>query len=399
MPRPTALVLTPRLPWPLDDGGRIVLWQSVFATARHHDVSLISFSPSLEEATPIPEPVRAACARVVLVRRRPPPFLTAAWRGLTGRWPYTLARYQDPAFARAIREEAARVRPVFALVNNLHLAPYYEALGDVPMILREQNAEHRWMARYARSLGGSPRGIYARLQAHRLRGAERELCERAALVLAIQEVEADALRALAPRARVRTLPVGIALERFLEPSPATPPVVLLPGSFLWQPNVDGAMRFLEAGWPRIQAAQPEARLRIAGKGPPAALRRMAERKHAEVAADVPSMEEELSQASVVVAPLWVGAGARVKIIEAMAARVPVVATSTAAEGLELEPDLHYRCGDTAEELGTAVASLLGSPAERLRLGAQGRMLAETRWSLDVVARRQESLIAEALSGE
>lgn len=399
MPRSAALVLTPRFPWPLDDGGRVVLWQSVLATARYHDVSLISFVAPREEASPIPEPVRAACARVVLVPRRPPPFLAAAWRGLMGRWPYTLARYQDPAFASAIREEAARVCPLFALVNHLHLAPYHEALGDVPMILRQHNAEHRWMERYACSLGGSPRRIYARLQARRLRGAERELCERAVLVLAIQEVEADALRALAPGARVRTLPVGVALDRFLEPSPSTPPVVLLPGSFLWRPNVDGAMRFLETGWPRVQAAQPRARLRIAGKGPPATLRRMAERVHAEIAADVPSMEEELSRASVVVVPLWVGAGARVKIVEAMAARVPVVATSTAAEGLELEPDLHYRCGDSPEELGAAVASLLGSPAERLRLAAQGRMLAETRWSLDVVARRQESLIAQAVKGE
>jgi glycosyltransferase involved in cell wall biosynthesis len=384
------------MPWPLDDGGRIALWQNLSAVARSHDVTLISFVPAGEESSATPGPVLSTCVRVVRVQHRPPSLWTTAWRGVAGRWPYTIARYQDPAFARAVREEAARVHPAFALVNNLHLAPYHEALGNVPMILRQHNAEHRWMASYAHSRGITPSGFYARVQARRLRDAERELCERAALVLAIQEVEADALRALAPRARVRTLPVGVDLGRFLEPSPSEPPTVLLHGSFKWKPNVEGAIRFLERGWPRIRAAAPSARLRVAGKGPPGVLLHAAERAHAEIAADVPSMEEELSRASVVVVPLWVGAGARVKIIEAMAARVPVVATSTAAEGLDLEPELHYRGADTAEGLGDAVAALLHDPAERLRLSAQGRSLAESRWSMEYVAHRQAALIAEAL---
>jgi polysaccharide biosynthesis protein PslH len=396
MPRPAALVLTTRMPWPLDDGGRIVLWQNLTSVAHSHDVTLISFVPAGEERSAVPAPVLSTCVRVVRVPHRPPSPLISAWRGLAGRWPYTIARYQDPAFERAIRGEAERTRPEFALVNNLHLAPYYEALNGVPMILRQHNAEHRWMASYARSRGLTPAGLYARVQAGRLRAAERELCERAALVLAIQEVEADALRSLAPRARVRTLPVGVELERFLEPSPSEPPTVLLPASFRWNPNVEGAIRFLERGWPRVRAAAPSARLRVVGKGPPDVLRRAAERALAEIAADVPSMEEELSRASVVVVPLWVGAGARVKIVEAMAARVPVVATSAAAEGLELEPELHYRGADTAEGLGDAVAVLLRDPAERLRLSAQGRSLAESRWSMECVAHRQAALIAEAL---
>jgi glycosyltransferase involved in cell wall biosynthesis len=396
MNRSPALVLTPRLPWPLDDGGRIVLWQSVAAAARFHEVTLVAFVPPGTEDDPLPEAIASVCRRVVRVPFRPPSTARAALRGLFGRWPYTLARYQDSAFARAVGAAVASDRPEFALVNHLHLAPYAAALGQVPMVLREANAEHRWMERLARSRGSSPSGIYALVQSRRMRVAERELCERAALVFAIQEEETAALRALAPRARVETLPIGVDLSRFLEPSPAPGPVVLLPGSFVWLPNVEGALRFLEEGWPRVRAGAPEARLRIAGKGPPAILRDAAARAGAELAADVPSMEEEFSRATVAVIPLWVGAGARVKIVEAMAARVPVVATPEAAEGLELEPDLHFRSAQDPGGLGAAVLSLLLDPAERLRLSAQGRMLAEARWSLNEVAARQERLISLAL---
>ena len=396
MARRAALVLTPRLPWPLDDGGRIVLWQSLWAASRDHDVTLVSFVAPGTERDPLPDPVRDVTARVVRVPHRPPPLPVAVLRGLIGRWPYTLARYQDAAFAHAVREAVAAARPEYALVNHLHLAPYVEALGDVPMILRQHNVEHVWMDRRARDLGATPAGVYARIQAGRLRRAERDLCGRAALTLAIQDGEAGTLRALAPNARVRTVPIGVELTRFRVPSPATPPIVLLPGSFAWAPNVEGALRFLTEGWPRVRAAAPGARLRIAGKAPPHRLREAAIRAGVELAADVPSMEDELAAATVVVVPLWVGAGARVKIVEAMAARVPVAATPLAVEGLGLEPELHFASGESATSLGDHVAALLRDPEERLRLSSAGRALAEARWSLEATSRAQNAAIAEAL---
>lgn len=373
------------------------MWQSLWGASRTHDVTLIAFVPPGTEGDPVPDAVREATAAVVRVPFRPPPAPVAAIRGLFGRWPYTLARFQDPAFARAVRERAADDRPEYALVNHLHLAPYVASLGSVPMVLREHNVEHRWMERYAATRGASPAGLYARLQAARLRRAERALSTRAALVLAIQEGEAMALRALAPEARVRTLPIGVDLERFREPSPARAPVVLLAGSFAWPPTAEGAARFLEAGWPRVRARHPEARLRLAGKRPPASLAAAAARAGAALAADVPSMEDELAQATVVVVPLWVGAGARVKIVEAMAARVPVVATHLAAEGLDLEPETHYVAGESPADLADGVSALLDSAPERERLQVVGHSLAEARWSIGAVSRRQAELIAEALA--
>src|SRR6185503_20881985 len=122
MARRAALVLTPRLPWPLDDGGRIVLWQGLWAASRDHDVTLVSFVPRGTEHDPLPEPMRAVTARVVRVPHRPPLLPIALVQGLLGRWPYTLARYQDARFARAVREAVAAARPEYALVHHLHLA-------------------------------------------------------------------------------------------------------------------------------------------------------------------------------------------------------------------------------------------------------------------------------------
>jgi glycosyltransferase involved in cell wall biosynthesis len=392
--RRSAIVLTPRLPWPLDDGGRIALWQTVWAAAQAHDVTLLSFVPPGGETEPPPRPLAELGVTVLRVPFRPPPLPVAAVSGLWGRWPYTLVRYRSVEFERVLRERVAVLTPAYVLANNLHLASYVESIGGVPMVLRQQNVEHVWMERYAKQRGFTPAGLYARSQASRLKRAEAFLCRAAALTLAIQEGEAEILRALAPGARVATLPVGVDLERYPTPHPAEPPVLLLAASFAWPPNVEGALRFLTQGWPRVRAAAPNARLRIAGKSPPASLIEAARRAGAEVAADVPSMPEEFARATLLLVPLWIGAGARVKIVEAMAAKLPVVATPFACEGLGLTAGTHFLAGETGEELAIAALDLLGDPARRDSLARAGRAAAEERWSLPAVARVQNDLVAQ-----
>ncbi len=393
MSRRAALILTPRLPWPQDDGGRIVMWQSVAAAAREWDVTLVSLAgPDASEA-PEPAELRAWGVRVTRVTHRPPSAAASAWAGLAGPWPYTLARYRSVACDMAVREAVARERPAFALVHHLHMATYADALGGTPLVLREHNVEHLWMARYARSLGPRPAAIYARIQAARLRRAEAVLCRRAALVLAIQPEEEEALRALEPRARVETLPVGVDPGRFAAPEPADPPVVLLAGSFEWPPNEAGAIAFLREGWPRVAARAPRARLRLAGKSPSARLCAESAAAGAEAAGYVPSMEEEFRRAAVLVVPLWVGAGARVKIVEAMAAGLPVAATPLGAEGLGIVAGREYVAAETPAALGDAVAALLESPERRSSLARAARETVAARFSLEAVARLQNDLCA------
>jgi glycosyltransferase involved in cell wall biosynthesis len=391
--RRSALLLTPRLPWPEDDGGRIAMTQSVWAAAQEYDVTLLSLVPPGGAEAPVPEMWRDLGVDVRRVPHRPPAGPVTLAQGMFGRLPYTLARYRSAAFARALDERVRATRPAFVLANNLHMATYVDRLDGIPLVIREQNLEHLWMRRFAEDSLRGPARAYARHQAARLERTERDLCRAAALTLAIQDGERDALRALAPDAWVETLPVGIDFARYPEPRPAEPPIVLIAGSFSWKPNETGALRFLRDGWPRVRTAVPEARLRIAGKGPTDALIDAARKTGADIAADVPSMPEEMARATLMVVPLWSGAGARVKIMEAMAARLPVVTTTLGAEGLGVEAGRHYVEGSTAADLGAMAASLLQDRGRLASLAGEARLHAEASWSHDAVARRQNELVS------
>jgi glycosyltransferase involved in cell wall biosynthesis len=369
---------------------------TLWAAAREWDVTLLSFVPEKDLSEPVPKPFEDIGVPVQRVPFRPGKR-AAVLSGIWGRWPYTLSRYRSDAFASLLRDSLERLRPAYMFANHLHMATYADVLGRTPMILREHNVEYLWMGRYAESLDPSMMRLYARLQAKKLRVAERWLCRQAALTLAIQDRETECLRALAPGAWIETLPLGIDLGRYGTRQPPNPPVLLVAGSFAWGPNSEGAMRFLREGWPRVREAYPRARLRIAGKSQPEMLQDLAREAGAEVASDVPSMTDEFARASALIVPLWLGAGARVKIIEGLAASLPVISTPEGAEGLGLIPERHYIEGATPEDLAEAAVRILQEPARGDALARAGREFAETHWSHENVARLQNRLVSAAIA--
>lgn len=395
--RPRALVLTPRMPWPPDDGGRIGLWQSVWGAAQAFDTVLLTFDTPEAIARPVPAPVSDLGIKVVRVPHLPSPGPAAALKGLFGPWPYTLARYQDARFEAAARRLVREWKPEIAIINHLHLAPYADALGDTPWVLREHNVEFSWMRRYANSCTNPLRRAYAGITAAKLERVESAFCKRAARVFAIQDSEAGELRRVAPGARVEIVPIGVDFRRFQERRPDAPAVVLVVGSYAWSPNLEGLRRFLDLGWPTLRALAPDARLVVVGKDLPEPFAAELRARDAVALGYVPDIGAEFARASALVVPLWVGAGARVKIVEALAAGLPVVATKLAAEGLGLRDGVHALFAEEPTGLARAVARLLAEPELARRLSAEGRDWAAAHFSLDAVARKTNQLCAEVLA--
>jgi glycosyltransferase involved in cell wall biosynthesis len=194
---------------------------------------------------------------------------------------------------------------------------------------------------------------------------------------------------------VATLPAGVDPTLYDTPNPVAPPIVLIAGAFGWVPNADGAVRFLREGWRLAVRRYPDVRLRIAGKDPPPALVAEGERLGAEVTGYVKSMSAEFAKATMLLVPLWFGAGARIKIIEALTAGLPVVSTRLGAEGLGLRAGEDFLLGESPAELAERISELLESPDRRQELAERGRKLAREKWSLSSIASLQNKLCRDA----
>ena len=194
--------------------------------------------------------------------------------------------------------------------------------------------------------------------------------------------------------RVRVNPFGIDLPPVARPELEESDTVAFVGGFAHPPNVDAALWLGGEIMPQLRLRRPGCHLYIVGSQPPPAVRALAA-ADITVSGDVPAVEPFLERASVVVAPLRQGGGMRLKVLQAMALGKAVVTTPLGAEGLMTTPlESPLVTGETAEEIVTAVAQLLGHAASRRCLGQQARAFVEEHHTWPAYAQRLDAIYAE-----
>ena len=315
---------------------------------------------------------QVAAVRVVAATH---PSLKRAYQlaGVLRNWPSTISRYASTAARSALRD---------MLAADTYDAIYFEGIavtGIAPraghrLIIDEHNLEWELLERSAQQAESSLRRLHDQREAAALRRVELATLGRADLVIVTSERERAALEKLLPSARVVVVPNGVDVERFAPGSPQDelPGRVVFTGSMDYHPNEQAALFFAEQCWPIIQRARPEATWYVVGANPPASVWRLGELPGVTVTGFVPETRSYLAQAQVTIAPLLVGGGTRLKILEALAMGKAMVSTSIGYEGLGLTPDEHLLVADGAEPFAQAVIRALDDDSLRARLGAAGR---------------------------
>jgi glycosyltransferase involved in cell wall biosynthesis len=271
-----------------------------------------------------------------------------------------------------------------------------------PTLFDAHNAEWVLQARMGatdlanrRPLGG----LYSTLQAARLRRYEGQVVSRADAVAAVSTADAAALRVVGRPRRLAVVPNGVdtaALRR--RDGDGDGRSVLFTGTMDYRPNVDAAAWFVGRVWDLVRARVPEARFRVVGRAPTSAVRALADRPGVEVTGEVADVGPFFAEASAYVAPLRIGGGSRLKLLEACAHGVPIVSTSLGAEGIDLVPGRDALVADDPAAFAEAVVGLLRDPAPRRALAAAGRALVESRYDWRSLVPRLEELY-QAMLGD
>jgi glycosyltransferase involved in cell wall biosynthesis len=239
------------------------------------------------------------------------------------------------------------------------------------LVLDAHNVESEIVARVADSAPRWQRRPM-RWQAARIRLLERELARAMDLIFACSEKDADAFRAMGAR-RVRVVP-NVAPPLAASGARERTDVVFV-GSLDWRPNAEAALLLAREIWPRCRALLPGAQLDIVGRNPPPQIQALAGHDVI-VAGSVPSVQPWLDSAFATAIPLRAGSGTRIKILEAWAAGVPVVATRIAAEGLPHQDGRDLLLAEGPADFARALVRLRRDRRLAERLAAGGRETVE-----------------------
>jgi glycosyltransferase involved in cell wall biosynthesis len=241
-----------------------------------------------------------------------------------------------------------------------------------PVIYNAHNLESAYRHELAASSGlGSP---------ERLRRFERGVLARSAECWMVSEADMAAARELCPAASLRLVPNVVDVRAI---DPVIPDVaarrVLFVGDFTYEPNRTALRFLLDEAMPRVWAELPDAKLRLVGRGleqPPSGDARV------EALGFVEELADAYAGISVAAVPLLQGGGTPLKLIEALAYALPVLATPRAAAGLAVADGEHCLLAEGPEAFAQALTRVLrdGAPG----LGARGRALAAERYSIEAL---------------
>lgn len=163
----------------------------------------------------------------------------------------------------------------------------------------------------------------------------------------------------------------------------------------YRPNLDAARHLVDEIWPKVQECRPQARLVIVGRGD-AAERERLRRPGISLTGEVPDVRPHLAEAAVVIVPIRMGGGTRLKVVEGLSMGKAMVSTSIGCEGVNVRHGEHLLLAEGAEAFAAAVIELLENPLLSSELGRAGRRRMEEEYSWELAGDRLDELYRRML---
>lgn len=362
------VLVTSRFPWPPRRGDQLRAVQALAALAGEHEVTLLAPEPG-EGAESVP----AGGFAVELYRVRRRSVLRGALRAVRRGLPWQTSLFYQPDLGRRLRR-LAREADLVSL-QLVRLVPHLRDVGETPVVVDlidslSLNALHRarrerwWLAPWVRA------------ESRRLARAERAMIGRARRALVVCErdrVDLVERLELPPELARRLEVVRVAAPAPTpKPTPRPTPSLVFTGNLGYFVNADAVSWWVETVWRRLAEQRPELSLVVAGARPGRRLARRVAAAGGELIDSPADLRPILAGATVALAPLRCGSGVPIKVLEAWAAGVPVVASSYAAAGTTARPGEDLLVADDPAGWLRAIGTLLDDPAAGERIAAAGR---------------------------
>lgn len=383
----------PYLPYPPDKGTALRNLYILRGAAQTHTVHLLTFCRERDRGSI--ENLRQGLAWIEAALPPAERSQRARLAALASPTPDLAARLESADFMLRLRKILTAGSFDLVQVEGLEMAPYALEVcrqrGNTkrPLVLfDDHNAEYA-LQRTAfrtdlRAPGRWPRAAYSLIQWQKLRRYEREVCRRADAVLAVSEADASALRALEPAVKPLVIPNGVDTGSFSYIAPGTrrnkgeETALIFTGTMDYRPNVDAAIWFCRKILPLIKRRYPSAHVFLVGRDPAPAVEALAG-PDVTVTGRVKDVQDYLRRSTIFVAPLRMGSGTRLKVLEAMSCGLPVVTTGLGIEGIAAMPGQEVLVADHPREFAAKVMELLDSPSRAQELATRARLLVEHKY--------------------
>jgi len=391
-------MLTPYLPYPPSSGGQIRSFNLIKELSKQHEITLCSLVKYEDDKKYITK-LKPFCKKVYIFKR-PEKAWTIENILKTGfsSWPFLVIRNYSPSEKKALTQIIKEDQFDIIHAETFYVTPHIP-ITRVPVVLVDQTIEYQVYKHYVDNYRIPFLKPLLYIDVAKLKYWETYYWKRAARVVAVSESDARVMKYLVPTLKVDVIPNG-AGDDFIQDVPIhRNQTILFQGNYAWLQNAEAARVLAKEVLPLIQKKLPNAKLLISGQNTSVVADLKSENIEISDLAvdDFEGVKKAFRESGVLVAPLYGPGGTRLKILSAMAARLPVVTTNVGIAEVGREDETFLQ-GETIEELAKQTVRILTD-------GALYKKIAESAWRLIVdeytyqaIAKKLNKIYQEASNG-
>jgi GT2 family glycosyltransferase/glycosyltransferase involved in cell wall biosynthesis len=389
------LFICPYIPCVGVHAGAGRMYTMIELLAQRHQVSVVTFIDKESELKYVPD-LERYCQEVVVIHRKPPyrrrhPLVLE---------PFVVSEFNSSPMGVEIHRLLSERDFAIVQVEYTQMAQYVPNTRRSCTLLTEHEVAFATHRRAFASLPFSWKKFRALMGWLLMMDYELKVCRRFDKIIALTDADRKELLSFEPQLNVEVVPMAVDCSCFMpQDTPEEPNTLVFIGYFRHSPNVHGIMRFCREILPLIRRDIPETKLFIVGSSPPDEIRRLGKMDNVVVTGWVEDIKPYIARSSVYIAPLWLGTGMRVKILEAWGMAKPVVTTSVGSQGIDCTPGEDVLIADDPQGFAAQTVRLLRDKALREKLGRNGRKQVEAKYDWEIIIRQVEEMYDETLAAK
>jgi glycosyltransferase involved in cell wall biosynthesis len=379
------LFITPQIDWPPVSGGMFKTHKMIEGLAKEFQLDIIVLSSvdkiclehlkQLNVDTVFEFPVEARRRKRSAVN-----FLKSIFSGI----PISVFRVRHEACIDHVLSQHKKYDSLFC--DHFTTFQYVEKIVHKCILMHEHNAEYQIWKRMCSETANWLLKCALYFEAARVKYYEKKIGFKCSKVFCVTEADRDFLLSIGNDGRkYKVIPSGGDEALLLSPEICIDKnkfQLVYVGTLTWEANLDGLIWFLEKCWPIVQSKYPSAKLDIIGRNPPSRLiNKVLGHAGVKINGYVEDLEPFYRQSRAFIAPIFYGAGIKIKNVNALLRGLPLITTTIGAEGIPIVNGQDFLLADTSEEFTRQIENVFDDPVRAAEIGGNGRRVAskQYRW--------------------
>jgi glycosyltransferase involved in cell wall biosynthesis len=391
------LMLTPYVPYPPSSGGQVRTFNLLKYLSQKNEIILVCLYKNTEEKKYI-STLYQYCKKIYPCKRAEKPWqISNIFKTIFSSLPFLIVRNFSDEAKKTIDFLLRNKKFDVIHAETFYVMPHLPKT-NIPIVLVEQTIEYRVYQHFVNNLFFLLKPFFY-FDIIKLKRSERYFWEKASIVAAVSETDEKNIKELEPNIKTVIIPNGAGDEMVVKDLPKknlNQPILLFQGNFYWLQNVEAANFLIERIYPKLIKNYPKIKIVISGQKAD----KIAAKKGITIINlglnESKIVKKIYQEATIFIAPIFGPGGTRLKILAAMAAGVPVIATKVGVEGLSVQEGKHILLANNPDEFVNKINLLLNDKKLYQTIQKNAYQLIKDEYSWSKIAKKLEKVYQQII---